>query len=99
MEPLLRYDLEAHARGATLYLTGALSVAGSRRALEAIQALPGEVRALRIDMRGIRLFDPHALLLLASQLRDWRTARSGITRVKLPRSHWPAYRMPETCAS
>ena len=99
MEPLLRYDIESHGSGVTLYLTGALSVAGSRRALEAVHALPVEVRALRIDMRGIRLFDPVALHLLASELRDWRKERSGITRVKLPRSRWPVYQAPETCAS
>ena len=99
MEPLLRYDLESHGSGATLYLTGALSVAGSRLALEAVQGLPHRVRALRIDMRGIRLFDPDALHLLAGQLRDWRRSRSGITRVKLPRTLWPVYHTPESCAS
>ena len=99
MEPLLRYDIESHESGATLYLTGALSVAGSRLALGAVRALPHHVRALRIDMRGIRLFDPEALHLLASHLREWRIARSGITRVKMPRSLWPVYHAPESYAS
>ena len=99
MEPLLRYDIESHGSGATLYLTGALSVAGSRLALGAVQGLPHHVRALRIDMRGIRLFDPEALHLLASQLREWRVVRSGITRVKLPHAVWPVYHTPESYAS
>ena len=99
MEPLLRYDLESHGSGATLYLTGALSIAGSRRAFTTIQSLPRGVRALRIDMRGVRLFDPAALHLLAAELREWREERSGITRVKLPRERWPVFTMPETCAS
>lgn len=99
MEPLLRYDLESHGSGATLYLTGALSIAGARTALAAVHELPHRVRALRIDMRGIRLFDPAALHLLAAQLRDWRGSRSGITRVKLPRSLWPVYHTPESYAS
>ena len=99
MEPLLRYDIESHGSGATLYLTGALSLCGARRALDAVRALPSAVRALRIDMRGIRLFDPEALHLLAVELRDWRSARAGITRVKLPGSRWPLYQMPQTHAS
>ena len=99
MEPLLRYDLESHASGATLYLTGALSVAGARLALAAVQGLPDPVRALRVDLRGIRLFDPAALHLLAAQLRDFRRARGGVTRVKLPRSLWPIYHTPESWAS
>ena len=99
MEPLLRYDLESHGSGATLYLTGALSVAGSRRAFAAIQSLPPLVRALRIDMRGIRLFDPAALHFLAVELRGWREDRAGITRVKLPRERWPVFSVPESCAS
>ena len=99
MEPLLRYDLESHGFGATLYLTGALSMTGSRRAFAAIKSLPACVRALRIDMRGIRLFDPAALHFLAAELRGWRADRAGITRVKLPRERWPVFSVQETCAS
>jgi hypothetical protein len=85
MHPPLHHALESHSGGATLYLRGALSVAGAIRALGACRRLPARVRALRVDMRGVELFDPDALDMVALVLREWRTLRRGLVRVELPR--------------
>jgi hypothetical protein len=85
MDGLLASELEAHPGGATLYLSGALSVLGALRAFGNCQALPVDVRSLRVDMRGVALFDPRALDVAASLLREWRLGRAGVTRVELPR--------------
>jgi len=85
MYPLLHHELESHPGGATLYLRGALSVVGALRAFDACGRLPARVRALRVDMRGVELFDPSALDTVSLLLHDWRTRRGGMTRIHLPR--------------
>jgi len=85
MELRLHHVLEAHPGGATLYLTGALSVADAIRAMRACDVLPAGVRALRLEMRGVELFDAVAVAAVVASLREWRRRRGGVTRVDVPR--------------
>jgi ABC-type transporter Mla MlaB component len=82
--PDLHSSLEAHRDAATLYVAGTLSVAGALDVMRRCDALPNRVRALRVDLRGVRLMDVCALEALAFTLRRWRDARCGITRIALP---------------
>jgi hypothetical protein len=85
MHSRLHHTLEAHPGGATLYLTGALSLAGARRALRACDALPAGVRTLRLEMRRVELFDPAAVAAVTLTLREWRVRRGGATSMDVPR--------------
>jgi ABC-type transporter Mla MlaB component len=85
MDPRLHHALEAHPGGATLYLAGALSVADALRAMRACDVLPAGVRALRLEMRGVELFDPAAVAAVVATLRQWRARSGGVTRVDVPR--------------
>jgi hypothetical protein len=85
VEALPQYWLESHPRAATLYVRGALSARALLEAFERCAELPPHVRALRVDLRGVRLFDPRALDALARMLGRWRAERRGMTRVELPR--------------
>jgi ABC-type transporter Mla MlaB component len=85
VEALSQFWLESHPQGATLYVRGALSVCAALRALDRCAELPPRVRALRVDLRGVRFFDPSALDAVAHLLGRWRAERTGVTRVKLPR--------------
>lgn len=85
MDTLLEFSVEMHARSATLYVRGAMSVGGALRALRACHALPPQIRTLRVDLHGVRLYDPMAVDAFIALLRDWRAARAGLTRVEMPR--------------
>lgn len=85
MDSQLDFSIEAHPTGATLYLSGALSVAGALRALGACQSLPPRHKRLGVDMCAVELFDPAALEAMSLVLREWRARRRGTTCVKLPR--------------
>jgi ABC-type transporter Mla MlaB component len=82
--PFLHSSLEAHHDAATLYVAGTLSVAGAIDVMRRCEALPERVRALRVDLRGVRLLDVCALEALAFTLGRWRESRRGITRLALP---------------
>src|SRR5688572_19582784 len=75
--------IESHRTAATLYATGELTTAGVLQAVACIEGLPDQVRALCIDLRGVRTADSHAMRALEAALRDWRAARRGMSRVKL----------------
>jgi ABC-type transporter Mla MlaB component len=75
--------VESHRSAATLYATGELTAAGVLQAATCIEGLPEHVRALRVDLRGVRSADSHAMRALEAALRDWRAARRGMSRVKL----------------
>ncbi|MGI8498591.1 MAG: hypothetical protein ACR2OG_13525 [Gemmatimonadaceae bacterium] len=80
-------SLESHGAAAALYLHGTLSSAGVLSALRRCYALPERVRALRVDLRGVRLFDASALDALALSLAAWRDARQGLTWVTCSNGH------------
>ena len=75
--------LEAHGSAATLYASGDLTTAAVRHAVARVEQLPGHVRALCVDLRGIRRTDSRALRMLDTFLRRWRGARRGMSRVAL----------------
>lgn len=79
------YDIEAHESAAIVHFRGALSLPAVHSAITSTENLPGQVRHLFVDLRGVHDFDPLALDAIASLLSRWRTAREGGTRVELPR--------------
>ena len=83
MSALSNMILEAHGSAATLYASGDLTTAAVRRAVANVETLPSHVRALCVDLRGIRRTDSRALRTLETFLRRWRSARQGMSRVKL----------------
>jgi ABC-type transporter Mla MlaB component len=75
--------LESHRSAATLYISGELTSAGVMEAIELVEKLPENVRALRVDLRGAHRSGSDALSALEAGLRRWRSARRGMTRVQL----------------
>ena len=75
--------VEAHRSAATVYASGDLTTAAVRRAVAAVERLPDDVRAICVDLRGVRRTDSRALQTLESFLRRWRATRRGMSRVKL----------------
>jgi ABC-type transporter Mla MlaB component len=76
--------IESHRSAATLYMSGELTTAGVLKAIAEIQLLPEHVRALSVDLRAAHRSESDALSTLEAGLRNWRSARRGMTRVKLP---------------
>lgn len=76
-------NVESHPSAATLYVTGELTTIGVMHALAEAEQLPDTVRALCIDLRAVRSADSHAMRVLEIGLRDWRSKRRGMSRVKL----------------
>jgi len=85
MKSPLHYTLESHRDAATLYVTGTLSVAGITAAMHEADALPEQVRSLRVDLRGMSTAEPGAFDALAFTSRRWRDMRGGSTRIDVPR--------------
>jgi ABC-type transporter Mla MlaB component len=75
---------ESHRSAATLYAIGELTTAEVLLAVAHMEQLPENVRALCIDLRGVRKVESNAMRALELALRDWRAARRGVSRVKLP---------------
>jgi ABC-type transporter Mla MlaB component len=75
--------IESHRSAATLYMSGELTVAGVLEAIARVEQLPEHVRALSVDLRGAHRGESDALSTLEAGLRNWRSARRGMTRVKL----------------
>ena len=73
--------LESHARGATLYLRGPLDAAAVERAATLCAALPPQVRALRIDGRGLPVADPWTRTALRGIVAAWRSTRPHLVDV------------------
>lgn len=87
MHPPLQYTLEAHAAAATLYLHGTLLSQGVVTALRACFILPGAVRRLRVDLRGVHTTHAGASETLAILLQGWQASRrqpAGGTRAAAP---------------
>ena len=76
-------SMESHRSAATLYITGELTTHGVMCAIGEANELPDNVRALCIDLRGVRKADPNAMRILQIGLREWRSTRRGMSRVKL----------------
>src|SRR5918992_3739782 len=83
-------SVESHRSAATLYLTGELTSAGVMRAIAEADRLPDNVRALCVDLRGVRNAESHAMRVLEIGLRDWRSSRRGMSRVQLPEDAHPS---------
>ena len=75
--------IEAHRSAATVYASGDLTTAAVLRAIATVERLPSHVRAICVDLRGIRRTDSRALRSLEAFLGRWRAARRGMSRVKL----------------
>jgi ABC-type transporter Mla MlaB component len=79
-----RLSMEAHACGASAYVSGPLTASVAARAILACRALPPRVLALRVDLRGVSVCDADALTMLEVLLIEWRTERRGVTRIAYP---------------
>ena len=78
--------LEAHGSAATLYGSGDLTTSAVLQAVASVERLPSHVRAICVDLRGIRRTDSRALRTLEAFLRRWRGTRQGMSRVKLAKA-------------
>jgi ABC-type transporter Mla MlaB component len=76
--------VESHRSAATLYAVGELTTAAVLQLIARAYQLPDHVRALRIDLRGVREYDPLALRALEVGLSPWRACRRAMSRVALP---------------
>lgn len=76
--------VESHRSAATLYAMGEFTTDAVSRAIAHADELPENVRALCIDLRGVRSAEPGVMRALELRLRQWRAARHGMSRVKLP---------------
>lgn len=76
--------VESHRSAATLYAAGELMTAAVMDMMATAEQLPEDVRALCIDLRGVRKVDSRAMRALETGLRRWRACRRGMSRVKLP---------------
>jgi ABC-type transporter Mla MlaB component len=75
--------VEAHRSAATVYASGDLTTAAVLRAIATVEQLPPHVRAICVDLRGVRRTDSRALRTLEAFLCRWRAARRGMSRVTL----------------
>jgi hypothetical protein len=77
--------IESHASAASAYLSGRLSLGLTARAMTAFCSLPARIRALRVDLRSITVYDVDAMLMLESLVVEWCHERRGISRIARPR--------------
>lgn len=82
--PIPSFSLEVFGANAILYLRGFLTTRHAVQAMSACEALPAQVRHLRIDMRRVERGDGRGVDHVALRLRPWREARGGSTRIDLP---------------
>ena len=83
-ETPLTFDLEAHRRGATLYLRGTMSLGATQLVLRLFGRIPHRIRLLRVDLRGVEVFEESAVEALLDALARWRIERHGMTHLDLP---------------
>ena len=79
-------SIESHARAASAYLSGPLTLGLTARAITAFCGLPERVRALRVDLRGITVCDADAVRMLESLVGEWCYKRRGVSRIARPRA-------------
>lgn len=84
------FVLEGHQRSATLYLNGAISVAGLLEAMRRCDALPPSIWLLRVELSTNQPLDAGTQTVLTHALHRWRDTRSGMTHITVPLS--PAMR-------
>lgn len=77
--------MEAHASGATAYVSGPLSASLAARAILGCRSLPPDVRHVRVDLRGVTVCNIDALVMLEVLLLEWGSERQGVTRIAYPR--------------
>jgi hypothetical protein len=78
-------SIEAHVRGATAYVCGPLNASIAARTILGCRTLPPELRAVRVDLRGVTVCDIDALVMLEVLLLEWTSERSGTSRIAYPR--------------
>lgn len=76
--------LEAHARSATVYVCGVLSVEAAIRAEAMALAMPPETEMLRFDLRGIVRVEADAFSAIVRAIVHWRTSRRAHSHVVFP---------------
>ena len=76
--------LEAHHRGATIYVVGMLADVAATRAENLIANLSGDLSVIRVDLRGVQIIDPSAFIRVARSLRHWRDLRRGRVTIEVP---------------
>lgn len=79
----LHHEIEVADDCATLYLFGALRAGDHALLATACDALPAQVRTLRLDLHGIDDIDDAALVAVRAVLRYWRASRGGSFRLSL----------------
>jgi len=77
--------VETHMSGATAYLSGPFSLAVAARTIAACCRLPSRVRAIRVDLRAVTVWDVNALMMLESLLVEWAHERRGAHHITRPR--------------
>ena len=77
-------SFESHRHGATIYVCGLLGDLAALRAEELVRALPKDIFALRVDLRGVDLIDPDAFVRVARSLSRWRDAHGGRVLIEFP---------------
>jgi hypothetical protein len=81
-----RLSIESHARAASVYLSGPLTLALTARAMTVFCGLPMRIRTLRVDLRAITVCDFDAMLMLESLVVEWCHERRGVSRIARPRA-------------
>ena len=76
--------LEAHQRGATIYVVGLLADLAASRAETIISQVPVGTSVIRMDLRGVQLIDPRAFVRVARSLNNWRDVRRGRVSIEFP---------------
>lgn len=74
---LYTHVLHVHNESATLYLRGILRDADVAVARATCAHLPGSIRLLRVDIRGVKTMDAAVRESIGALARDWRSTRIG----------------------
>jgi hypothetical protein len=77
--------MESHASAATAYVCGPLTSDIAARTILACRTLPPVVRRVRVDLRGVSVWDRDALVMLEVLLIEWSAERRGQSRITYPR--------------
>ena len=81
MSNATQFQLETNGTSATLYISEELPLDHLEALAQACAALPPHVRALRIDLHGIRQLGPEMMASLRVLMREWRGTRGGECRL------------------
>jgi len=78
--------VETHLSAATVYLSGPFSLAVAARTIAACCRLPRRVRAVRVDLHAVTVWDADAVNMLESLLVEWARERRGTQCMTRPSS-------------